>query len=65
MRKLSGDLHRLKEDVFKVLGFQKEYDLDLKGRKKENVAINWMTGQIVVRGWRGPEIKRWAEAVGF
>ena len=39
--------------------------VDPRGRKKETVAVNRLTGQVVVRGWRGAEVKRWCEMVGF
>jgi hypothetical protein len=39
--------------------------VDVKGRKKETVAINWTTRQVVIRGWRGAEVKKWAELSGF
>jgi len=64
IRKLSGDLEALQEQLRTILGLG-QYVTDLRGRKKENVAINWATRQIVVRGWRGPEIKKWAESAGF
>ncbi|KAK4913164.1 54S ribosomal protein img2, mitochondrial [Elasticomyces elasticus] len=39
--------------------------VDKQGRKKEPVAINRLTQQLIVKGWHGPEIKKWAETVGF
>lgn len=64
LRKLTGDLNALQSDIRSALGLE-QFVVDQQGRKKENVAINWTTKQIVVRGWRGPEIKRWAEMRGF
>jgi large subunit ribosomal protein L49 len=64
VRKLSGDLHALQSDIRSALGLE-QFAKDQQGRKKENVAINWTTRQIIVRGWRGPEIKKWAEMRGF
>ena len=64
LRKLTGDLHALQSDIRSALGLE-QYVVDQQGRKKENVAINWTTKQIMVRGWRGPEIKKWAELRGF
>ena len=64
VRKLSGDLNALQTDIRSALGLE-QFVVDQQGRKKVNVAINWTTRQIVVRGWRGPEIKKWAELRGF
>lgn len=64
LRKIDGDLHKLKDDLRLALGVE-DYVIDRRGRKKENVTINWTTGQIVVRGWRRPEIQKWAEGLGF
>ena len=64
VRKLSGDLNALQSDIRSALGLE-QFVVDQQGRKKENVVINWTTRQIVVRGWRGPEIKKWAETRGF
>ena len=64
IRKLDGDLNAMRSHLLEALGLQ-QYELDRKGRKKENVAINWRTRHLIVRGWRGPEVKKWAEMVGF
>lgn len=64
VRKLAGDLNALQSDIRSALGLE-QFVIDQQGRKKENVAINWTTRQIIVRGWRGPEIKKWAEMRGF
>ena len=64
LRKIDGDLSQLKSDVRAALGVE-EYVTDRMGRKKENVAVNWTTRQIVVRGWRKPELVKWAEGMGF
>ncbi|OAL39702.1 hypothetical protein AYO20_01099 [Fonsecaea nubica] len=64
IRKIKGDLQGLANAVRTALGLE-EYITDVRGRKKPNVVINWTTRHVVVRGWRGPEIKRWAEANGF
>ena len=64
VRKLTGDLQALQGDIRSALGLE-QFVVDQQGRKKENVTINWTTKQIVVRGWRGPEIKKWAELRGF
>jgi len=64
LRKLSGDLRILQEHLRDALALE-QYFIDRQGRKKENVSINWRTRQINVRGWRAPEVKRWAQMVGF
>ena len=64
VRKLTGDLQALQGDIRSALGLE-QFVVDQQGRKKENVTINWTTKQIVVRGWRGPEIKKWSELRGF
>lgn len=64
VRKLTGDLQALQSDIRSALGLE-QFAVDQQGRKKENVIINWTTKHIVVRGWRGPEIKKWAELRGF
>lgn len=64
IRKITGDLAELAAAVRSALRMD-EYMTDLRGRRKANVAINHTTKQVVVRGWRAPEIKRWAEMTGF
>ncbi|KIY03248.1 uncharacterized protein Z520_01715 [Fonsecaea multimorphosa CBS 102226] len=64
IRKIKGDLQELANAVRTALGLE-EYMTDVRGRRKANVVINWTTRHVVVRGWRGPEIKRWAEVSGF
>ncbi|KAI1610021.1 mitochondrial large subunit ribosomal protein-domain-containing protein [Exophiala viscosa] len=64
IRKITGDLDQLAGQVQKALGLG-QHIVDVRGRRKDTVAINRTTRQVVVRGWRGPEIKKWAEMVGF
>ncbi|KAK5942790.1 54S ribosomal protein img2, mitochondrial [Knufia obscura] len=64
IRRLSGDLEALQGMLRGVLKLP-EWVVDGKGRKKEPVAINPLTGHVIVRGWRGPEVKKWAETLGF
>jgi large subunit ribosomal protein L49 len=64
IRKISGDIEELAAAVRDALRLP-QYIVDVKGRKKETVAINWTTNQVVIRGWRGAEIKKWAELSGF
>ncbi|EXJ94772.1 hypothetical protein A1O1_03170 [Capronia coronata CBS 617.96] len=64
IRKITGDLNELAARIRIALGLH-QHVVDVKGRRKETVAINWTTKQVVVRGWRGPEIKKWAELNGF
>lgn len=67
VRKLSGDLELLKSDLSKALGLDgpAAEQIKQKGRKVESIHINWTTKQIVVRGWRAPEVRVWAEGMGF
>lgn len=62
IRKTSGDLNQMRDDLSKYLGLGK---VMVKGRKVEGVRVNWNTRQIVVRGWRGPEVRGWAARIGF
>lgn len=64
IRRLSGDLEALQGMLRGVLKLP-EWVVDGKGRKKEPVAVNPLTGHVIVRGWRGPEVKKWAEMLGF
>lgn len=64
LRKLSGDLELMKTHLCQTLGLEQRV-IDRRGRKRDNVTINHRTNHIVIRGWRGPEVKRWAEMVGF
>jgi Mitochondrial large subunit ribosomal protein (Img2) len=64
IRRISGDLSSLSLHLQEALQIPQKY-IDKQGRKKENVTINQLTRQIVVRGWRGAEVKRWCEMVGF
>lgn len=54
----------LQQHVREALGLRETYT-DGKGRKKEFVRVNPVTRQVVVRGWRGAEVKRWLEMGGF
>lgn len=64
VRKLSGDLSTLQTHLRDALGLGEGF-IDTKGRKKEYVSVNWTTRQVVIRGWRGAEVKRWCELAGF
>lgn len=64
IRRLSGDLHELQRQLRTILQLP-EHTIDSKGRKKEPVSINHLTQQIIVKGWRAPEVKKWAETLGF
>jgi large subunit ribosomal protein L49 len=64
IRKCSGDLSLLQSHLLDALHLEASF-LDRKGKKKENVKINPLTKQIIVRGWRGAEVRRWFEMVGF
>ena len=47
-----------------ALNLEQSY-VDRKGRRKDNVKVNPLTKQVIVRGWRGAEVKKWCEMVGF
>lgn len=64
IRLLSGDLKEMQRDLRTVLQLP-EIVIDSKGRKKEPVAINDLTQHVVIAGWRGSEVKKWAEVRGF
>src|ERR1700761_2274997 len=64
IRKIQGDVTELANTVRNALDMD-EYMTDMRGRRKANVVINRTTKHVVIRGWRGPEIKRWAEMSGF
>ena len=64
LRRLSGDLTALKDDLTKALGVEGGYK-NGKGDKVDVVSINWHTRQVLVRGWRAPEVVAWAESRGF
>lgn len=64
LRKLSGDLNMLQAHLQEALGLSERFT-DAKGRKKEHIRINWTTQQVVLRGWRAAEVKRWCELAGF
>lgn len=64
IRLLSGDLKEMQRDLLAVLQLPSIH-IDTKGRKKEPVAINNLTKHIVISGWRGSEVKKWAEVRGF
>jgi len=64
IRRLAGDLEALQQQLRDALKLP-DIVVDGKGRKKEPVAINPLTQQIIIKGWRGPEVKKWAETLGF
>lgn len=64
IQKLSGDLSALQADLRQVLGLPQNHT-DAKGRRKELVRINHLTKHIIVEGWRGEEVKKWAQVRGF
>ncbi|KAJ9603899.1 54S ribosomal protein img2, mitochondrial [Cladophialophora chaetospira] len=64
IRKIQGDLTALASSVRQALGID-EFMTDMRGRRKANIVINRTTRHVVLRGWRGPEVKRWAEMSGF
>lgn len=64
IRKLSGDLREMQKQLQSVLQLP-EVTVDKRGRKTEPISINHLTQQIIIKGWRAPEVKTWAGMVGF
>lgn len=64
VRRLTGDLQEAQRQLRTALQLP-EQTVDNKGRKKEPVSINHLTQHIIIKGWRGPEVKKWAETLGF
>lgn len=64
VRRLSGDLVEMQSQLRAMLQLP-EQTIDNKGRKREPVSINHLTQHIVIKGWRGAEVKKWAETLGF
>jgi large subunit ribosomal protein L49 len=64
LRKLTGDLDALQLHLREALGLAQGF-IDAKGRKKEHIVVNRTTQQVVIRGWRGAEVKKWCELAGF
>lgn len=64
IQKIQGNLTELATSVREALGLEPHFT-DQRGRKKANIMINHTTKHVVIRGWRAPEIKRWAEVKGF
>lgn len=64
IKNITGDIEALQSHLRSALNLPETF-VDPKGQKKQTVTINWTTKHITVRGWRGPEIRKWAELVGF
>lgn len=64
LQHVSGDLRVVQNQLQAVLDLP-AWTVDGKGRKKQPVAINHLTRHIVIAGWRGAEVKKWAELLGF
>lgn len=64
VRHISGDLAVAQSQLLAILELP-ALTIDGKGRKKQPVAINHLTRHIVITGWRGAEVKKWAELLGF
>lgn len=64
VQKLSGDLSAVQRELLAILRLP-EVVTDGKGRKKETVSINRLNQHITIKGWRGEEVKKWAQVRGF
>ncbi|KPI35228.1 uncharacterized protein AB675_3804 [Cyphellophora attinorum] len=66
IRKITGDIPTFQRHIHQALFPSESEDFkDKRGRKKKWVSLNENTGHVVVRGWRGAEVKRWLELGGF
>ncbi|KAF3763252.1 hypothetical protein M406DRAFT_20426, partial [Cryphonectria parasitica EP155] len=54
IKKIVGNTQDLKSDIIEELKF-----------KKEDVKINPVTGQVVIKGFHHEKVKNWLEARGF
>ncbi|RMD42317.1 hypothetical protein DV735_g2818, partial [Chaetothyriales sp. CBS 134920] len=64
LRKCAGDLEALRTHILEALKLEPSF-VDPRGQKKQNVVINKLTNQLVIRGWRGAEVKEWCRLAGF
>ena len=64
IRKVTGNLSELAATIRTALGLE-QYIVDVKGRRKETVSVNPVSRQVIIRGWRGAEVKKWAQLSGF
>ena len=64
IRRLSGDLQALQAHLCEALGLV-THEYDRMGKRRDNVWINWNTRHVLVRGWRGAEVRRWMQLVGL
>lgn len=64
LRKITGDVAEAQRQLRAVLQLPEQI-IDNKGRKQEPVAVNHLTKHVIIKGWRGAEVKKWAEALGF
>jgi hypothetical protein len=65
IRRCSGDLALLKRHLLEALGMDESFIEERDGKKRENVKINHLTNSIVIRGYRGAEVRKWCSMVGF
>jgi hypothetical protein len=65
IRRCSGDLSLLKQHLLEALGLEESFIEERDGRKRENVRVNTLTNSIVIRGYRGAEVRKWCSMVGF
>ncbi|RMZ81506.1 hypothetical protein DV738_g2325, partial [Chaetothyriales sp. CBS 135597] len=64
LRKCAGDLEALRTHILEALKLEPSF-VDPRGQKKQNVVINRLTNQLIIRGWRGAEVKEWCRLAGF
>ncbi|EYE94657.1 mitochondrial 54S ribosomal protein mL49 [Aspergillus ruber CBS 135680] len=62
VQKTEGDLDALRSDLARYLGFESG---DLRAPKSADVAVNRVTGHIIVKGWRKPEILKFLSERNF
>lgn len=65
IRRCSGDLSLLRDHLLQALNLEASFIEERDGKRRDNVKVNEVTKSVVVRGWRGAEVKRWCGMVGF
>ncbi|KAL9105744.1 MAG: hypothetical protein Q9227_009132 [Pyrenula ochraceoflavens] len=65
LRRLDGDLDQLKDHLVVGLGLLTKRREKMKGRVVEPVVVNRVSRQLVIRGWRAPEVRKWLGERGF
>lgn len=60
VQKTEGDLDALRNDLAVALGVT-----DVRGKPNPDVTLNRLTGHIIIKGWRKPEIVAFLKERGF